>query len=219
MQRSPNSFIQTLQTWLRQGGWIIVLIVVYYFLGYGLFINGTLPGPYYVALYFHRIAFLLFWFVVVAFVPGCALLLLLQAFLRRRITWRIMGWSVGYMLAVIVLFFPVGGYLFEHGASLQVDAWNRSYHVSLLSLDDEGLLTLHECGPLKLLCHRIFSDCNNFGPRFQEQMSLRWEDDKLSFYNRNTLYYQRTRDETLFDFAEEYGIPSRARCRYSFWTS
>ncbi|MGB3491127.1 MAG: hypothetical protein WBA57_00255 [Elainellaceae cyanobacterium] len=218
MQRSPTPLVHHFKTWLIRGGWVVVLIVGYYVAGYFPFTSGLRPSSYYLALYFHKIFGSLFWLVLLAIAPISLLLLLLKALFRRHIRWPIIGWCISYMLAIVVLFFPIGGYVFENGPALEVNDWGRSYHVSLFTFDDEGLLSLYECGSLKLLCHRIFSDCNNFGPRFQERMSLQWTDDRLSLYNQNTLYYQRTKDAVLFDWAEEYGSPVRSPCRYSLWT-
>lgn len=216
MQRSPSPFIHHIKTWFIRGGWIVVLIVGYYLFGYGLFVSGALPGSYSVAFYFHWIFAPLFWIVALTILPISTLLLLLKAIFPRRLKWKIVGGCIGYMVASLLLFFPIGGYAFEKGPSLEVRDWGRSYHVSLFVFDDEGLLNLYECGPLQLLCHSIYHECNNFGSQFQERMSLRWSDHTLSFYNQNTLYYQRTKDAVLFRLLEEHEIKSR--CLYSFWT-
>jgi len=208
---------EPMKTWLRRGGWIAVLIVGYYLLGYSSFVTGILPSSYDVAFYFHWIFASLFWLVALSILPISVVLLLLKA-LRRRMKWSSIGWCIGYIVAILVLFFPIGGYAFERGPSIWVSDWNRSYHVALFVFDDDGLLSLYECGALRLLCHRVFSACNNFGPRVQDRLSLQWTDDRLSFYNQNTLYYQRTKDAVLFDWVDGYGVPVRSRCRYSFWT-
>jgi hypothetical protein len=125
------------------------------------------------------------------------------------------------LIALTVGLTPFNGYGIAHVDDLQVSAWNKNYQMSYMNFDAYGKLSLYECGPAKLLCHKIYHYCNNLGPGGAGKLS--WADARLTLRLNNTDLYQRFKTKNG-RFSQEID-PSLADwhsngvCRYSVWGS
>lgn len=159
-------------------------------------------------------------------IPGLLLLFFLAIFLD--ITWvgiaakrfagqlNIRTVVVFSLLVVLTIgFFPFSGYGFDPVDSLEVKAWNRSYHAAYMSFDAVGKLALYECGPTKLLCQEIYSYCNNLGSRPEQYMSLDWageSEKRLTLSFNGSVLYTRSKGDVISAEPNVY-----SHCSHSLW--
>lgn len=129
--------------------------------------------------------------------------------------------SVSFLLIVVLTIelIPFNGYGIDHVDTLAVNTWDKSYHLSYMSFDAYGKLSLYECGPAKLLCRKVYHYCNNLGPGGSGR--LVWADDRLTLMLQSTKLYQRFEaDKNKLDgeidpsWADWH---SNNACPYSLW--